>query len=91
MAVINAVEADPSLRHRPLVCAADPGGPCAHATGRRVPIPGQPLGKGALWCAACLFSLLALRRNRGVRAYVTVFVRLPVAAASAAAVVVVRR
>lgn len=85
MTVVHTVKADPSLRYRPLVCASDPGGSRAHASGRWVSIPGQPLGKSALGCAACLLSLLIFRGDRGVRAYITVFLRFSLA------VVVVRR
>lgn len=85
MAVVDTVQADPSLWHRPLVCASDPGGSCANAAGGRVPIAGQALGKSAVGRAACLLSGLMFRYDGGLRAYVTVFLWF------ALAVVVVRR
>lgn len=39
MPVVNTIKADPSLRHWPLVGAADPSGSRTDAAGRRVPIP----------------------------------------------------
>ncbi len=80
MTVVNTVEADPSLRHRPLVCDSDPGGSCADAAGGGVPIPGQPLGKSAVGRAACLLSGLMLRYDGRIRAYVPVFLGFPLAA-----------
>lgn len=79
MSVVDAVKADPSLRHRPLVCAADPGGPCAHAAGRRVPIPGEPLGKRAVRRAARLLPRWALRVDRSLRAHGAVLLGFPLA------------
>jgi len=79
MAVVNAVKADPSLGHRPLVRASDPGGSRAHAAGGRVPIPGQPLGKSAVGRAACLLPGLMLRYRGGLEAYVPVFLGFPLA------------
>lgn len=79
MSVVDAVKADPSLRHRPLVCAADPGGSCAHAAGRRVPIPGEPLGKCAVGCAARLLPRLALRVDGSLRAHAAVVLGFPLA------------
>lgn len=80
MPVVNAVKADPSLRHRPLVGAADPSGSCADAAGRRVPIPGEPLGKSAVRSAARVLSRLALGVDAGsLRADVAVLFGLPLA------------
>ena len=79
MSVVDTVKADPSLRHRTLVGAADPGGSCANAAGGRVAIPGESLGKSAVGCAACLLFGLVLCVDGSTGAHVAVFLGFPLA------------
>lgn len=79
MAVVNTVQADPSLRHWPLVRAPDPGGSCPDAAGGRVPIPGQPLGKSAVGRAACFLPGLVFRGTGRLRADASLILGLPLA------------
>lgn len=56
MPAVDSVEADPGLRHGPLVEAPDPGGPGWDTAARSVSVPGESLREGAVSHAARLPS-----------------------------------
>lgn len=81
MAIVDSIKPDPSLRNWPRVCAPDAGGPGAHAAGRGVPIPGQPLRESAVRRAACILPGLVFSFDGGLGAHATVLVGLYLAGA----------
>ncbi len=62
VAVVDPVEADPRLRHRPGVSAPHPGGPGCDAAGGRMATTWQTLRESALRCSA--YFLRAHRASR---------------------------